>query len=176
MNRFGIAVKTGEQCFGAGCLTELPERLSRFGSRAMLIGSATVRSKAQLDQIADLLGEKCVGICTEAGPYIYPEQVRNARDQAASLKADIIVTVGGGGPIGYGKMAVYESKLPLACVVTTYSASECTAVQTMIENGTKVMYSAEHMRPSLRIYDPLLSMKVKQIGPRLQRRILHKNC
>ena len=48
--------------------------------------------------------------------------------------------------------------MPLVTVVTTYSGSECTAIQSMIEDGAKKMYSHRDMLASVRVYDPELTM------------------
>jgi maleylacetate reductase len=122
-------------------------------SKALVVGSGTPRSIKELEAIREILGKQCVGICAEATHQVYPEKVELVVQRARALSADCVVTVGGGGPIGYGKMTVHQTEMPLFCLVTTYSGSELTSAQGSISNGEKTMTVDENMRPKVRFYD-----------------------
>jgi maleylacetate reductase len=159
----GFSLKTvkGEQHFGSGCMQKLPHSMNEHGvTRALLVGSGTARSMVQLKIVEKVLGGLCIGICAEATHQIYPATVSIVVERARALKADCIVTVGGGGPVGYGKFAVHHIKAPLFCLVTTYSGSEMTCGQGSISNGVKTMTVDEGMRPAVRFYDTDLMMSL----------------
>ena len=74
---------------------------------------------------------------------------------ARECGADCLVTLGGGGAVGMGKMVALNLGFPLICIVTTYSGSELTSVQSMVENGAKKMHRTPH--PRMRVYDAHLA-------------------
>lgn len=152
----------GRNVFGPGALQHLSAELQRLGvSNPCIIGSGTARSVRQLEKVASAIGPlHDVRIWDGCKQYIYPEMLDEGEQVLRSGSAGCVVAVGGGGPIGYGKILAWRLGIPLACVVTTYSGSECTALQSIIENSTKVMYSDPTMLAAVRIYDTDLTLSL----------------
>ena len=144
----------GRNVFGKGALQQLPAELRKLQAcRACVIGSGTARSVQQLAVVEAVLGKLHARTWNGCKQYIYPESLEDAERVLRSAAADCVVTVGGGGPVGYGKILAWRLGIPLACVVTTYSGSECTALQSIIENGAKKIYQDPAMLATVRIYD-----------------------
>jgi maleylacetate reductase len=149
----------GRNLFGPGCLQKLPAELAQLKlSKVGLVGSGSPRSVAQLELVEGALAALHTHTWAGAREYIYPEAIAAGEAALRDAGVDCVVTVGGGGPIGHGKLLAWRLGVPLVTVVTTYSGSECTAIQSMIEDGAKTMYSAREMLASVRIYDPELTM------------------
>lgn|ERR550534_266945 len=152
---YAIETKPGRNLFGAGCIQQLPDELGRLGAdRVLLVGSASARSAAQLSDVSGVIGPRHCHTWPGATNYILPDKVAEAEEQVKASGADCVVSVGGGGPVGYGKMLAYRCRVPLVAVVTTYSGSETTAQQSLIESGAKKQYRDPSMLARVRVYDP----------------------
>jgi maleylacetate reductase len=155
----------GRNVFGKGALQQLPAELQTLGvCRVCVIGSGTARSIQQLAVVAAALGQLHARTWDGCKQYIYPESLEDAEQALRSAAADCVVAVGGGGPVGYGKILAWRLGIPLACVVTTYSGSECTALQSIIEDGAKKIYTNPAMLATVRIYDTDMTLS---LPPRL---------
>jgi maleylacetate reductase len=79
-----------------------------------------------------------------------PENItEEAMKVAKELKADCVVSVGGGSTIGLGKAIAYRTDLPQIVVPTTYAGSEATPILGQTAGGQKTtMKSEKGMYPS----------------------------
>ncbi len=144
----------GRNVFGKGALQQLATELQKLEvCRGCVIGSGTARSVQQLAAVEAVLGQLHARTWGGCKQYIYPKSLQEAEQVLRSAAADCVVTVGGGGPVGYGKILAWRLGIPLVCVITTYSGSECTALQSIIEDGAKKIYRDPAMLASVRIYD-----------------------
>ncbi len=145
--------------FGAGRFAELAGELDRLGLKRVIVLS-TPGKRALAEKVAALIGSRCGGIhdrCQHAVPI---ESVQEAARAAAELDADGTVCIGGGSTIGHGKWIKYSYGGALVHVVTTYSGSEMTAYQGVIENGAKRRVGDPKMLADSVIYDPALTLEL----------------
>ena len=80
-----------------------------------------------------------------------PENItEEAMKVARELKADCVVSVGGGSTIGLGKAIAYRTDLPQIVVPTTYAGSEATPILGQTAGGQKTTLKSEKgVYPSL---------------------------
>jgi maleylacetate reductase len=144
--------------FGAGTLETLAEEAERLGIERALIISSPGR-KVQVARARDLLGARCVG-ASDAGLANMPEaSFDRAMGEIADARADGLVVIGGGSPIGLGKALGAATGLAQIAVPTTYSGSELMAdwrIETA-DGGMRRGVDAK-ARPATVIFDPLLTL------------------
>src|SRR5690606_25066270 len=73
------------------------------------------------------------------------------------LKADGLVSFGGGSTIGLAKALARETDLPILAIPTTYAGSEMTPIYGITENGLKQTGRDLRVLPRTVIYDPDLT-------------------
>src|SRR5204862_6853151 len=103
-------------------------------------------------------------------PHVPSETMDEVVREARSLRADVLVGLGGGSPIGTAKAAAFRLQQlggpdpPVSCIVaaipTTYSGSEVTPVfgTTDLERHRKSVLRSDPVRPRLALYDPELAL------------------
>lgn len=143
--------------FGSGSLSALPRELDELGLDRVLVlcspGHADTGAR-----VADILGERCVGVRAEAVMHVPVEVADRARAVAVELGADGCVTVGGGSTIGLGKAIALKHGLPIVAVPTTYAGSEMTPVWGLTTNGRKETGRDAQVLPRSVVYDPDLTL------------------
>lgn len=83
--------------YGERALDSLPNEVSRFGERALLVTGNTINTKTDLvDRIRELLGSRLVGVFADTVQHTPRRAVLAAADMARSLQPDIILSLGGG--------------------------------------------------------------------------------
>ncbi len=142
--------------FGAGTSDHLAAEVDRLGAARALVITTPGRA-AMGRRYVEALGDRTVGILPEAISQVPIELARRGRQRAAELGVDCLIAVGGGAATGLCKGIAYESELPIVAIPTTYSGSEMTGFCGMTIDGVKRMHESIAMRPSVVIYDPLLS-------------------
>ncbi|OSS48488.1 hypothetical protein B5807_07939 [Epicoccum nigrum] len=85
---------------------------------------------------------------------------KEAVQAAQDLKADSIVSVGGGSTIGLGKAISIRSGLPHVCIPKTYAGSEMTPILGETMDGTKTTRKDAAIFPEAVIYDVSLTMSL----------------
>jgi maleylacetate reductase len=87
-----------EVVFGRPAAEAVVEQTDRLGAeRAFLMVSGTLNRKTdEIEKIRRALGSRCVGTFDAMPPHTPRQAVIAATEQARAVKADIIVTVGGG--------------------------------------------------------------------------------
>ncbi|KAG7286735.1 hypothetical protein NEMBOFW57_009047 [Staphylotrichum longicolle] len=123
MESFIYTASPGRVIFGSGSLSKLPEELEREGRQAALILSTSFQA-GEAEKVRDLIGSRAVGIFTEAAMHTPADTTERALAVAQNLKADSIVSVGGGSTIGLGKAISIRTGLLHICIPTTYAGSE----------------------------------------------------
>jgi alcohol dehydrogenase class IV len=147
----------GRVVFGAGSLDELPREIERLGARRALVLS-TPEQRAQGQDVARRLGERCAGVFPRAVMHVPIEVAREARAEAQRLDADCAVAIGGGSTTGLGKAIALESALPILAIPTTYAGSEMTPIYGITEGGAKQTGRDARVLPKTVIYDPTLTV------------------
>lgn len=159
MESFVYNVSPGRVVFGPGASSRLPEELSRQGLHAALILS-TVHQRSQAEALQSLVGKDAVGIFSDAVMHTPVEVTDEALLAAKNLKADSIVSIGGGSTIGLGKAISIRTGLPHICIPTTYAGSEMTPILGETANGVKTTRRDPKILPGTVIYDVDLTMSL----------------
>ena len=145
--------------FGDGKLAALPDEIQRLGASKALVLSTSAQAN-WAHQVVDVLGEKCVGIFSEAAMHTPVEVTEKAMKQVEALGADCIVGLGGGSTIGLGKAIALRTGLPQIAVPTTYAGSEMTPILGQTENGVKTTLRDAVVLPKSVIYDVSLTLSL----------------
>jgi len=161
MESFIYTASPGRVIFGAGTLSKLPEELEREGRQATLILSTSFQA-AEAERVRDLIGSRAVGVFTEAAMHTPADITERALAVAQNLKADSIVSVGGGSTIGLGKAISIRTGLLHICIPTTYAGSEMTPILGETVNGRKTTRRDPKILPAIVIYDVNLTTTLPQ--------------
>ena len=169
---FGHTSFAQEIVFGAGTLAQLGEAVAGFGwRRLMLCTSGSARRGGQVAKVEAALRENLVAVYDHVQPHVPEAQLNEVLALAVEEKADVVIGLGGGSPIGMAKAAsaaLHEKGLPATVVAipTTYAGSEMTAVYgvTRTVDGVprKVTVTNPKIVPRLVIYDPQLTLDLPQ--------------
>jgi len=143
--------------FGWGALDTLPEEIAQLGATRALV-LTTPGQREQGEQVAGLLGERAVGVYSEAVMHVPVEVAEAARAEAARAGADCYVAVGGGSTIGLGKAIALQSGQPILAVPTTYAGSEMTPIYGITAAGLKRTGRDFKVLPRSVVYDPALTL------------------
>jgi maleylacetate reductase len=147
----------GRVVFGVGALAELPREIERLGAKRALV-LATPEQRAQAEDVARRLGDRCAGVFPRAVMHVPIETAREARAEATRVSADCAVAIGGGSTTGLGKAIALESSLPILAIPTTYAGSEMTPIYGITEGGQKKTGRDARVLPKTVIYDPALTV------------------
>jgi alcohol dehydrogenase class IV len=143
----------GRVVFGSGKIKTLPEELSRLKLRAPLVLTNN-------PGLVSVLNGKVAGIFTEATMHTPINVTEKALSHAKYVKADSVVSIGGGSTIGLGKAISVRTGLPHVCVPTTYAGSEMTSILGESLDGVKKTRSDPGILPSTVLYDVDLTMSL----------------
>jgi maleylacetate reductase len=146
--------------FGAGSLASLPAEMDRLGVKRILIVSTRGRSELS-HRATELLGDRVAGTFDEAVVHVPEAVAARGIVAAASARADCIVSVGGGSPIGVAKAIAMATLLPIVAVPTTYSGSEMTPVWGLTRDAVKQTGRDSRVQPRTVIYDPELTLELR---------------
>lgn len=175
MNNFKFWVPTDIR-FGKGQIECLPEELSKYGKKVLLVyGGGSIKRTGLYDNICKLLKDFEVYELQGIEPNPKIESVRKGVEICKEQDIDIILTVGGGSCIDASKNiaagAYYDGDpwdlvikkapvtraLPVAVVLTicaTGSEMNCGAVISNTETNEKLELSSELLYPVLSVCDP----------------------
>ncbi|RQM08425.1 hypothetical protein DH86_00000441, partial [Scytalidium sp. 3C] len=159
MDAFEYNAAPARVIFGHGTLTKLADEVKRLNLKAPLLLSTPQQiNQAELLE-SHLKGSVDVaGIFTEATMHTPTNITEKALEYATSVKADCVVSIGGGSTIGLGKAISIRTGLPHICVPTTYAGSEMTPILGETEGGRKTTRSDPKILPGTVIYDVDLTM------------------
>lgn len=140
---------------GNGARHQASAHVDALGAKRALILSVPGQSDLALD-IAGHLGHFAAGVYSRAVMHTPVEVTRHALDHLTSVKADCLVSVGGGSTTGLGKALALRTDLPQIVIPTTYAGSECTPILGQTENGVKTTINDSKVLPEVVLYDPEL--------------------
>lgn len=155
-NAFIYTSQPSRVVFGVGSLSQLTQEIEQLGAKRALVLS-TPEQREQANAIAELLGERAVGVFDQAVMHVPIETARAAIAVARELGADCAVAIGGGSTTGLGKAIALDSGMPILAIPTTYAGSEMTPVYGITENGLKKTGKDPRVLPKTVIYDAELT-------------------
>jgi alcohol dehydrogenase class IV len=89
---------------GIGALDRLPEIVAALGAkRALVLCGRTVAGSPLLPRVKSALGSACAGVFDRVTSHTPRKLLDSSVEMARSLKADILVSIGGGSAIDAGK-------------------------------------------------------------------------
>jgi maleylacetate reductase len=159
MPEFVYSARAARVVFGAGSLQHLEREVLNLGAERALI-LCTPGQREIAEALAQRLGSRTAAIFDRAVMHVPFELAIEARELAASLKADCAIAVGGGSTIGLGKAIALESALPILAIPTTYAGSEMTPIFGLTEGGLKRTGTDLRVLPKTVIYDPELTLSL----------------
>lgn len=144
--------------FEPGSIRRLDGELNRLNlSRPLLL--STPQQFDQISALSELLdANKDVQIFSGATMHTPVEITAQAVLFAQEVKADSIVSLGGGSTIGLGKAISLRTGLVHICIPTTYAGSEMTSILGETDKGLKTTRSDPRILPSVVIYDVELTL------------------
>jgi len=159
----------GRVVFGAGVARrELRAEADRLAvDRVLPVATETEEPLAR--ELAAPLGERVVAVFTSVRPHVPIQVAEAARALAASVRADAVLSIGGGSTTGTAKAIALTTGLPIIAVPTTYAGSEVTPVWGLTESsasGTSIgteqsrkTTGVDHrVLPRTVVYDPELTV------------------
>jgi len=157
INPFVYNVSPSRVIFGSGSIKKLAEELQRQNLSNPLLLS-TPQQVSQVEDLSKQLNGKIAGIFSEATMHTPSHITEKALSYTSEVKADSVVSIGGGSTIGLGKAISIRTGLPHICIPTTYAGSEMTPILGETENGLKKTRSDPKILPGVVIYDVDLTM------------------
>ena len=163
MNEFHYVSYAQEVIFAPGALARLQAAVERFGwKRIMLCASHSMRAGGQVRQVESVFQESLVAVFDRVQPHVLDLQVQDAVALAREKRADAILGLGGGSPIGMAKAIGFQLQIPIIAIPTTYAGSEMTPVYGIThiaeDPPRKVTVSDPTIVPRLVFYDPQLTL------------------
>jgi alcohol dehydrogenase class IV len=159
MDSFIYTTNPSNAIFGPGSSSKLPDQLARRKLHKALILS-TPRQLEKATMIEQLLAPNTVGVFSMATMHTPIEITQEAVQAAKDLKADSIVSIGGGSTIGLGKAICVQTGLPHFCLPTTYAGSEMTPILGETVDGVKTTQRDPKIFPDTVIYELNLTMSL----------------
>ncbi|PVI03963.1 putative maleylacetate reductase [Periconia macrospinosa] len=139
--------------------SQLLNRLECREHHAVLILSTPGQAE-KANVLAHALTPNTVGVFSKAAMHTPIEITREAVQAAEDLKADSIVSIGGGSTIGLGKAISIRTGLRHFCIPTTYAGSEMTPILGETVDGIKTTRRDIAIIPETVIYDVSLTMSL----------------
>lgn len=143
--------------FGNGASANAGGWIEASGCRRALVLSTPQRA-ADAEALAERLGPLAVGIFPGAAMHTPVDVTEKAVALAAELKADCVVSLGGGSTTGLGKAMAYRTDMVQIVIPTTYAGSEVTSILGQTEGGAKTTLRSPKVLPEVVIYDPELTL------------------
>lgn len=141
--------------FGVDIRLEIGTELENIGaSRALVLSTPNQAEMAM--ELAERLGSAAAGVYTRARVHTPTDITDEALQHAESVKADSIVSVGGGSTIGLGKALALRTDMPQVAVPTTYAGSEATPILGETKDGLKTTLTDPKVLPEVILYDSTL--------------------
>ncbi len=165
---------------GRGALSSISKTIADLGCRrALILTDPGVRKAGLVDLVKNALAEFCVGIYDKIPPDPDLESVDAATEAARELKADCVVSVGGGSVIDTAKgasvtlknggkandhlnfLVLTEPQTPHIAIPTTAgTGSEVTSIAVLTSKGAgrKLFIVDTRIMPNVAILDPRFTM------------------
>lgn len=159
MRAFTYDALPGRVVFGVGSVAVLPAELDHLGvERPLFVADpATSELAATLSQ---RIGERSAGVYTDIQQHVPIEAAERAVLAAREVRADAVVTIGGGTTTGFGKAIVVETGIAGIAIPTTYAGSEMTPIYGLTSEGQKRVANDPRVLPKAVIYDPALTVSL----------------
>jgi alcohol dehydrogenase class IV/protocatechuate 3,4-dioxygenase beta subunit len=140
--------------FADGALDQLPAEVAALGAERVLLIAG--RSGEVSDRVAELLTGRLAARFGIARQHVPGDLAAAVADEARRVRADAIVSIGGGSATGLAKICALDTMLPVLAIPTTFAGSEMTPVWGRTDGTVKRTGRDTRVLPRTVIYDPLL--------------------
>jgi alcohol dehydrogenase class IV len=137
---------------------DLVSEVGSLGGRVLLI--TTKRAEPLADELVVPLGDRVVGRFTDVRDHVPQESADAARTAADRLRADCLLSIGGGSVVGTAKAVAVQARVPIVAVPTTYAGSEMTPTWGVTAAGRKRTARSPDALPRSVVYDPALTVSL----------------
>ena len=152
---FTLAIAPMRVRFGTPAAQAVKAELAALGlKRAVVLSTASQAMTARA--FASSVGPSVVDVFAEAQMHSPVAVTARAVDFVHAVRADAVVSLGGGSTTGLGKAIALHTDLLQIVVPTTYAGSESTAILGQTEDGLKTTITDPKVQPEVIIYDPAL--------------------
>src|SRR5215472_831015 len=121
--------------FGDGALDRLPAEVAPFGAERVLLIAGP--SGGVADRAAALLAGRVASRGADVRQHVPGELGVAVATEARRVRADLVVSIGGGSATGLAKICALATGLPVLAVPTTYAGSEMTPVWGRTDGAVK---------------------------------------
>jgi len=159
LDSFTFPGMTTRVVFGSGTLARTGDEVARLGhSRALVL--STPHQRPEAEALATLLGDRAVGVFSEAAMHTPVEITARALAAYNAAGATCVVALGGGSTIGLGKAIAVRTGADQIAIPTTYAGSEMTDILGETADGAKTTRRDPAIRPEVVIYDVDLTLNL----------------
>ena len=152
---FSLRLASMHLRFGGPAAAAVAAELEALGIvRAVVLGTPGHAEEARA--FGAEIGARVVGTVALARRHTPVEVTQAALAEVLALRADGLVSFGGGSVTGLGKAIALRTDLPQIAVPTTYAGSEVTAILGQTEAGRKSTLTDPRVQPEVIVYDPRL--------------------
>lgn len=152
MNPFTCNLQAVRVRFGTDMNAAITEEAERLGLLRLLILS-TPPQEVDARGLAEAIGGRVAGVFAGAVMHTPVDVTVAAVAEATRLRADGLVSFGGGSTTGLGKAIALRTGLPQIAVPTTYAGSEATPILGQTEGGRKTTMRDSAIAPDVIVYD-----------------------
>jgi maleylacetate reductase len=142
---------------GPGCLEQLAAECERLGVRRVLVVTSD-SSRATAARSRTILGEAWGGEFSDVVAHVPAAHANAVVATAQEIRADSVVTFGGGSATGLGKIVALALGLPLVAVPITYAGCEMTALYGVTTDRGFETGTNDRTRPRAVFHDAELSL------------------
>lgn len=157
MKPFTYIANPARVVFGRGTRDQLASEVERLGLSKIVVISTPDQAE-QANGIAETLGGARAGSFHGATMHTPVDVTETALQYFRDVRADGIVSIGGGSTIGLGKAIALRTDLPQIVLPTTYAGSEMTAILGETADGLKVTRTDPRILPEVVLYDVELTL------------------
>jgi alcohol dehydrogenase class IV len=159
MEFFNYQTQSARVIFGSGTAAQLSDEAGRLGLKRLLI-LCTPGQTGLAERARGWAGERVAGMFAEAAMHTPVDVTERALVAVQDLRADGVVSIGGGSTIGLGKAIALRTDLPQIVLPTTYAGSEMTPILGETKDGLKTTQRSLRILPETVIYDVDLSLSL----------------
>lgn len=117
---------------------------------------ATRSQSATADRLTAALSGHVVARFVDVVEHVPAATAEDARRVAADMRADLVLSIGGGSTTGTAKAIALTARLPILAVPTTLAGSEMTDTWGITTDGRKLTGKDPAVLPRAVVYDPAL--------------------
>lgn len=145
--------------FGPGRVAEAADIVRSFGASSALVLSTPGRFDLA-ERVCAILGDLAAGIFPQAVMHTPVAVTEAALALYDELRADCVVSVGGGSTTGLGKAIALRRGAAHLAIPTTYAGSEVTPILGETKDGVKTTQRRDDILPRAVIYDVELTLSL----------------